>query len=89
MKYIMNKNCQGNFILQTTINLDDYLNHKAQEKFVKLREKDEEDLTDEEFEWLEKIYEIFSMKQRKYPSIIVDYEISDYDWTTDMDEVIE
>lgn len=50
MRYIQIKFCKGSFILEKQINLNNFLNKEEQKKFYNLKNTDENEMSDEDFD---------------------------------------
>ena len=74
MKYIQIKFCKGTFILEKCINLNNFLNEDEQERFYNLKNTNENEMSDEDFNWYEDV-----LNRIKEESDFVESEIASYD----------
>ena len=79
MKYIQTKFCKGTFILETHINLDNFLNKDEQKKFYDLKNTGENKMSDEDFEWYEDVLNRIKEESNFVESEIVSYEVDDWE----------
>ena len=88
MEYIQTKFCKGSFILTKHINLNNFLNQDEQERFYNLRNTDENEMSDEDFEWYEEVLNQIKEELNFTPSEIVSYEVDDWEEYDDENYII-
>lgn len=88
MKYIQTKFCKGTFILEKRINLDNFLNQDEQERFYNLKNTDENEMSDEDFDWYEDVLNRIKEESDFVDGEIVSYDIDDWEEYDDENWVI-
>ena len=88
MKYIQTKFCKGTFILEKRINLDNFLNQDEQEKFYDLKNTNENEMSDEDFEWYEDVLKRITEESDFVESKVVSYEVDDWEEYDDENWII-
>lgn len=79
MKYIQIKFCQGTFTLRKDINLDNFLNQDEQKRFYNLKNTDENEMSDEDFNWYEDVLNRIKEESDSMESEVVSYEVDDWE----------
>ena len=88
MKYIQTKFCKGTFTLIKRINLDNFLNQDEQEKFYDLKRTDENEMSDEDFEWYEDVLNRIKEESDFVESEVASYEVDDWEEYEDENWII-
>ena len=88
MEYIQTKFCKGTFILENHINLDNFLNQDEQEKFYDLKNTDEKEMSDKDFNWYEDVLNRIKEESDFVESKIVSYEVDDQEEYDDENYII-
>lgn len=89
MKYIQTKFCKGTFILEKHINLDNFLNEDGEQKrFYNLKNTDENEMSDEDFEWYEEVLNRIKEESDFVESEVVSYEVDDWEEYEDENWII-
>ena len=91
MKYIQTKFCKGTFILEKHINLDDFLNQDEQKRFYDLKNTDENEMSDEDFDWYEDVLNRIKEESDFVGSEekIVSYEVDDWEEYDDENWILQ
>ena len=63
------------------------MNQDEQEKFFHLRKLNKNEITKEESDWLKEVYESIKEQSCNFTSFVSDYDIDDYDWDKEEDEM--
>ena len=84
MKYIQTKFCRGTFILEKHINLNNFLNEDEQKRFYNLKNTNENEMSDEDFDWYEDVLNKIEEESDFIDGEVVSYEVDD--WYEDDDE---
>lgn len=79
MKYIQTKFCKGTFILEKRINLNNFLTQHEQERFYYLRNIDENEMSDEDFDWYEDVLNRIKEESDFVESEVISYEVDDWE----------
>ena len=79
MIYIQTKFCKGTFILEKHINLDNFLNQDEQKKFLDLKNTDENEMSEEEFNWYEEVLNKIKEESEFIENQIVSYDVDDWE----------
>jgi len=88
MKYIQTKFCKGSFILNKQIDLDNFLNKDEQEKFYELKNTDENEMSEDDFNWFEDVLNRIKEESDFVESEIVSYEVDDWEEYDDENYII-
>lgn len=88
MKYIQTKFCRGNFILETYINLNNFLNEDEQKKFYNLKNTDKNKISDEDFNWYEDVLDRIKEESFIAPEVVVSYDVDDWEEYEDDNYII-
>ena len=88
MKYIQTKFCKGTFILEKRINLDNFLNQDEQIRFYNLKNIDEDEMSDEDFNWYEDVLNRIKEESDFVESEVVSYEVDDWEEYDDENWII-
>ena len=79
MKYIQIKFCEGAFTLRKDINLDNFLNQDEQKRFYNLKNTDENEMSNEDFNWYEDVLNRIEEESDFIESEVVSYEVDDWE----------
>ena len=79
MIYIQTKFCKGTFILEKHINLDNFLNQDEQKKFLDLKNTDENEMSEEEFNWYEEVLNKIKEESEFIENQVVSYDVDDWE----------
>ena len=79
MKYIQAKFCNGTFILEKHINLDNFLNEDEQKRFYDLKNTGENEMSDEDFNWYEDVLNRIKEESDFVDGEVVSYEVDDWE----------
>ena len=79
MIYIQTKFCKGTFILEKHINLDNFLNQDEQKKFLDLKNTDENEMSEEEFNWYEEVLNKIKEESEFIENQVVAYDVDDWE----------
>ena len=88
MIYIQTKFCKGTFILEKHINLDNFLNQDEQKKFLNLKNTNENEMSEEEFNWYEEILNKIKEESEFIESQIVSYDVDDWKEYDDENQIL-
>lgn len=88
MKYIQTKFCKGTFILEKRINLDNFLNQYEQIRFYNLKNTDEDEMSDEDFDWYKDVLNRIKEESDFVESEVVSYEVDDWEKYDDENWII-
>ena len=88
MIYVQTKFCKGTFILEKLINLDDFLNQDEQKKFLDLKNTDENEISEEEFNWYEEVLNKIKEESEFVDSQIVSYDVDDWEEYDDENQIL-
>ena len=88
MKYIQTKFCKGTFTLVKRINLDNFLTQDAQERFYYLKNTDENEMSDEDFNWYEDVLNRIKEESDSVESEVISYEVDDWEEYDDENRII-
>lgn len=79
MEYIQIKFCKGTFVLEKHINLDNFLNEDEQRRFYDLKNTDEKEMSDKDFEWYEDVLNKIKEESDFIESEVVSYDVDDWE----------
>lgn len=88
MIYIQTKFCKGTFILEKHINLNNFLNQDEQKKFLDLKNTNENEMSEEEFNWYEEILNKIKEESEFIESQIVSYDVDDWEEYDDENQIL-
>lgn len=88
MIYIQTKFCKGTFILEKRINLNNFLNQDEQKKFLDLKNTDENEMSEEEFDWYEETLNKIKEESDFIESQIVSYDVDDWEEYEDENQIL-
>ena len=88
MIYIKTKFCKGTFILEKHINLNNFLNQDEQKKFLDLKNTNENEMSEEEFNWYEEILNKIKEESEFIESQIVSYDVDDWEEYDDENQIL-
>lgn len=89
MEYIQTKFCKGTFILETHINLDNFLNQDEQKRFYDLKYIDENEMSDEDCDWYEDTLNRIKEESDFIESEVVGYKVDDWETYDDENQIIK
>ena len=89
MEYIQTKFCKGTFILEKHINLNNFLNQDEQKRFYDLKNTDENEMSDKDFEWYEDTLNRIKEESDFVGSEVVSYEVDDWEEYEDENQIIK
>ena len=88
MKYIQAKFCNGTFILEKHINLDNFLNEDEQKRFYDLKNTGENEMSDEDFNWYEDVLNRIKEESDFVDGEVVSYEVDDWEEYDNENQII-
>lgn len=88
MIYIQTKFCKGTFILVKDINLDNFLNQDEQKKLLDLKNTNENEMSEEEFNWYEETLNRIKEESDFIESQIVSYDVDDWEEYDDENQIL-
>lgn len=88
MEYIQVKFCKGSFILERHIDLDNFLNKDEQKKFYDLKNTNENEISNKDFEWYENVLNRIEEESVFVKPKVISYEIDDWDEYDDENKII-
>ena len=88
MEYIQTKFCKGTFILEKHINLDNFLNQDEQKKFLDLKNTNENEMSEEEFNWYEETLNRIKEESDFIEGQIVSYDVDDWEEYDDENQIL-
>ena len=88
MIYVQTKFCKGTFILEKHINLNNFLNQDEQKKFLDLKNTDENEMSEEEFNWYEETLNKIKEESDFIESQIVSYDVDDWEEYDDENQIL-
>ena len=88
MEYIQTKFCKGTFILEKHINLNNFLNQDEQKKFLDLKNTDENEMSEEEFNWYEDVLNRIKEESGFIEGQVVSYDVDDWEEYDDENQIL-
>lgn len=88
MEYIQTKFCKGTFILEKHINLDNFLNQDEQKKLLDLKNTNENEMSEEEFNWYEETLNRIKEESDFIESQVVSYDVEDWEEYDDENQIL-
>ena len=88
MEYIQTKFCKGTFILEKHINLNNFLNQDEQKKFLDLKNTNENEMSEEEFNWYEETLNRIKEESDFIEGQIVSYDVDDWEEYDDENQIL-